>query len=429
MNGKRKLSDNYAKTAEATGKRQVVWDTMQPGFGLRLTASGKHSWIAKYRLGQGRGGIQKLVTLGTPPILSCDDARFKAAQLVTAARQNVDLFQQWQDEAEEAKKVRQTRILASYDVVDLENPAFLKSAWFHHVDLKVGIKKRSREKMKGMWKHIRNNIKENILTKDLTPDHLLKIQKALEETKPEYNKFHSFLSSVLEAEVYAGRIERNIAKRVKKHATKYRDTVLSERGVKQLKEFYSNPENFTKHEQNQARWILCVLLTGSRPSTLASLRKQDDGENNYLDLSDPENPVMVVRDHKMKRYSNLNFITINITQQAAEIMQKAINETPWSPYVFGSMDKRANFSQEQISVKGREELFKKHRDSFEKEGYEPLVTYSLRHTFGTMLVAAGVPLKNVADIMLHNSIVTTQRYVKTTQRSRKDTVKRLESII
>jgi integrase len=429
MADKRKLSDNFAKNAEAKIKRQVIWDTMQPGFGLRLAASGRHSWIAKYRIGQGRGGTQKLVTLGTSPTLSCDDARYKAAQLITAGRQNVDLFEEWKEQAAEAEKERQTKILASYDVVDLENPAFLKSAWFQHIDLKIGITKRSLYKMKNMWKHVTQNLKENILTKDLKSDDLLKIKKALEGTPSEYNKFHSFLSEVLEAEIYAGRIERNITKRVKKYPTKYRDTVLTERGVKDFKAFYSNPENFTRSEQNQARWILCVLLTGARPNTIASLEKHDNGQNNFLDLKDPENPLMCIRHHKVDRFSNYNFATIPITQHARRVMQDAIKETPHSKYVFGSTDNRKKFCDLQLSVKGREKLFEKHAHKFEKEGYDKLVTYSLRHTFGTMLVASGVSLRDVADLMLHNSILTTQRYVKSTAKSKKTTIKKIENLL
>ena len=47
------------------------WDQTMPGFGLRVSASGRKSWIAMYR----HEGVKRRMTIGTCPPLSLADAR------------------------------------------------------------------------------------------------------------------------------------------------------------------------------------------------------------------------------------------------------------------------------------------------------------------------------------------------------------------
>lgn len=74
------IDKNLAKIALPAGKSEaIVWDDDLPGFGLRLRAGGKRTWIVQYRLGE----KQRRLTLGTPANLKPEDAR-KAARLSLA---------------------------------------------------------------------------------------------------------------------------------------------------------------------------------------------------------------------------------------------------------------------------------------------------------------------------------------------------------
>ena len=44
----------------------------------------------------------------------------------------------------------------------------------------------------------------------------------------------------------------------------------------------------------------------------------------------------------------------------------------------------------------------------------PITFHVLRHTFGTLLVSAGVPMESIAKMMGHTNIRTTQGYAKVT---------------
>lgn len=72
-----KLTDkNLGKITLPAGKSEAfVWDDDLPGFGLRVRAGGKRTWIVQYRLGE----KQRRLTLGTPANLRAEDAR-KAAK-------------------------------------------------------------------------------------------------------------------------------------------------------------------------------------------------------------------------------------------------------------------------------------------------------------------------------------------------------------
>jgi integrase len=69
-----------ARTVDALrppGSGQIdYWDAGNPGFGLRVSAGGRKTWVAMYR----HRNAKRRLTLGTYPVLSLADAREKAAK-------------------------------------------------------------------------------------------------------------------------------------------------------------------------------------------------------------------------------------------------------------------------------------------------------------------------------------------------------------
>src|ERR1700734_921637 len=66
---------NVARLTIPEGKTEsIVFDEAMPGFGVRLRAGGKRTWIAQYRL----GSKQRRMTLGTVETVDEAEARRRA---------------------------------------------------------------------------------------------------------------------------------------------------------------------------------------------------------------------------------------------------------------------------------------------------------------------------------------------------------------
>nr|WP_319947755.1 integrase family protein [uncultured Shimia sp.] len=422
---KRLLSDNLARKTKPESKRFTIWDTQQTGFGLRIAVSGKSSWIAKYRVGQGRGGKQALVTLGSPPALSADDARAKAGQLIVAGRQNIDLKDQWEAEGKQREKDRKEQILEGYGEASAQNPAYIKNAWQAAINLSTDNSPRYTRNQMRLLKHITERFGSTLKTKDLTTDDITQIKRELSATPSEFNRFRAVLYTVLENEIYEQRLDRNHLKRIPPNPIKFRQTILTDKGIKQFKEFFFEASTFDENEQNYARFVACLLLTGQRPTMMRTLRVKDDDVSNYVNW---QQGSMIFRTHKTSKIIPEKEVAIPLSNNALSIMQEASLHGPKNTFVFSSPDQRAHFRDLAISEKRAQSFFRKHAEQFEKEGHEGLVLYSLRHTFGSTMANSNIPIIQVSKMMLHTSIQTTQKYLKTTWKNRLEAAERIDEV-
>jgi integrase len=73
---------NVARLTLPSNKSEtIIFDDALPGFGIRLRAGGKRTWIAQYRL----GSKQRRITLGTVETLDPEDARKRAKDVLAKA--------------------------------------------------------------------------------------------------------------------------------------------------------------------------------------------------------------------------------------------------------------------------------------------------------------------------------------------------------
>lgn len=417
---KRKLSDHLVNTVKAQAKTYKIWDTQQPGLFLEVSNKGKTSWKVKYRIGRGESALQKMATLEDPRYLTCDEARAKAAELYYEGKKGIDVAHVWKQHDEEQVKASITRTLdEDYGLADLDNKAFLKTAWMNTISNKPRLTKRYARNLERLWKHIADRYGDNIKTADMTVEKISRIKKDLEDTPAEFNNFRNILYSTMMNEVEEERINRNPVKKVSAYVTKYREVFLSPKGIQQFKEFYSNYENVKPNEINIARFFLCLLMTGQRPKMLRELRKYDDRVNNFVDF---KKNCLVFRQHKTDKKSQEQAIVVPVSEEVIELMTQAKNVNPDNPYIFCSHDMRKKFNVLAISEKKAQAIFKKNSGKFDVEGYGRFDMYCLRHTFGTHLTDQGVPITVVGKMMLHSNILTTQRYAKATEKGKQDAV-------
>ena len=76
------LTDRAITKLKATDGRLDVPDGKVPGLSLRVTPSGSKSWALRYRLGGGRAGRLRRITLGQYPVVGLATARRKATTVL-----------------------------------------------------------------------------------------------------------------------------------------------------------------------------------------------------------------------------------------------------------------------------------------------------------------------------------------------------------
>ena len=73
-----RLTKRTVDAAKVTGGREYfIWDDELPGFGLRVLASGRKTYVVQYKVG-GRGGETRRKSLGLHGVLTPEEARIEA---------------------------------------------------------------------------------------------------------------------------------------------------------------------------------------------------------------------------------------------------------------------------------------------------------------------------------------------------------------
>jgi len=71
-----RLNKRTVDAAKVTGKEYFIWDDELPGFGLRVLASGRKTYVVQYKIG-GRGGETRRKSLGLHGVLTAEEPASK----------------------------------------------------------------------------------------------------------------------------------------------------------------------------------------------------------------------------------------------------------------------------------------------------------------------------------------------------------------
>jgi integrase len=89
-NRKLKLTKRTADAAVPSQLRYIVWDTVLPGFGLRVAPSGTKTFILRYRPKLGHSAPKRFMTFGRFGPVTVDEARTKAMKIIGAVADGHD---------------------------------------------------------------------------------------------------------------------------------------------------------------------------------------------------------------------------------------------------------------------------------------------------------------------------------------------------
>ena len=347
------------------GEKEIfVWDTILPGFGLRVMPSGVMSFFIQYR----RGASTRRLSLGRVGVLAPEKARKKAK--IELAR-----VQDGKDPSQERKESR--------------NAPTMKELATRYMDEYA----KPRKKPSGVdqdEKNIRCQILPGLGEKkkaaDVTRQDVMKMVNGLKGTPAAANRARAVLSKMMElAEVWGIRPPySNPCKHVKKYPEKPRERFLSMEEFNRLGETLAEAEYLNLESPQVIAAFKLLIFTGCRRGEILGLRWDEvDWERQCLHLTDSKTGPKVV---------HLNAPSLQILQD--------IERKEGSPWVIPGR----GLQEHLVDVRGPWRRIRK------KAGLEGLRLHDLRHSFASVGAAGGVPLQMVGSMLGHAQASTTERY-------------------
>lgn len=156
-----------------------------------------------------------------------------------------------------------------------------------------------------------------------------------------------------------------------------------------------------EHQQLDRALYLTAAMTGLRQGELIALRWQD--------IAWEDRRVRVVRNHVLGQFdtpkSRRSARSVPLSSHLAQELRGWQQATRWNDpdaLVFGEPASG--------DVLRRGALMRRYRRGLKAAKIDPHRFHDLRHTFGTAMAAAGVPMRTLQEWMGHRDIATTQRY-------------------
>jgi integrase len=156
-----------------------------------------------------------------------------------------------------------------------------------------------------------------------------------------------------------------------------------------------------EHQQLDRALYLTAAMTGLRQGELIALRWQD--------IAWDDRRVRVVRNHVLGQFdtpkSRRSARSVPLSSRVADELRAWREASRWR-----EPDGLVFAEPASGEVLRRGALMRRYRRALRAAKIEPHRFHDLRHTFGTAMAAAGVPMRTLQEWMGHRDIATTQRY-------------------
>lgn len=383
-----KLTSTTAKSAAATGQRYTIWGD-PPGLGLAVSATGKKTFVLKFRIGTGRGAKQVLASLGPYGVLTLTDAQQKAKDWLALARTGAD--------PRAASRHAGAGRMTLNDALDVWER---DGAPYHR---RTGQKRKASSVTGDLARvaiHVRPTI-GHVALEDLRKSHIEDMRDAIANGKTarevktgkhglsravggQGTAFATLriLKSALNFMVDREMIADNPMRAIKIPPTNETERFPSGDELARLGKALdaAEAEGVSAHAINMIRLL---ALTGARKGEIQALRWHE---------VDMERGFLLLRATKTGKAAMP-------MGRAAMVVLESLPRTP-SPYVFPAASGDGHYQ-------GVDPIWRKIR---KRAGLDGLRLHDLRHGFVSMGAASGMGLPVVGKLIGHKSAAITRRY-------------------
>lgn len=356
-----RISKRLIDTAPLKDTDYFIWDSDMPGFGLRVMASGKKSFMIQYR----HGGRTRRVTFGRAGIMTPDEARKEARELLTAAGKGAS-------PADNIQNYRKTPKVA--DICDRFMTEYVPT------HCKASTEK---EYQRAMDLFIKPAIGQRKIT-DITRTEVAKLHHDYRSKPYQANRTLGVLSVMFnQCEIWGLRPDgSNPCRHVKKYAEKKRERFLSEEELKRLWATLDACEADGSESAAACNAFRLLILTGCRLGEIQTLKWEFIKPGGiYL----PESKTGAKK--------------VYIGKDVQELLEGITREED-NPYVIPGTVESQHLT----------DLQKPWRRIRKKAGLPDVRIHDLRHSFASFGLASGLSLAEIGKLLGHSQVQTTARY-------------------
>jgi integrase len=357
-----KLTKKIVEDTQATDKDVCVWDAELPGFGIRVQPSGRKTYITRYR---NASGTQRKTTIARCSDVTADKARELARKVFSAVAEG-------KDPAAEKHAMKIAPLVADLRDRYMRDHAtpFKKSGsvsndeilWRLHIVPALGKKR----------------------VDAVTRADILALHGSLAAKPATANACVALLSKAFNlAELWEWRTSGNPCRQVKKFKIRERETILTPDQIGVLNAVLDEMVAEGDIPQSMARLARLLLLTGCRLNEIMSARQ---------DWIDRERQLLLLPDSKVGQRR------IALSGAAMEIIN-GIEAGEWliPGRTAGEHLKYPHAMFKRIKARAKLPI--------------DLRQHDLRHTAGSLAHMAGLTQKQVATMLGHRQLSTTERYL------------------
>ena len=378
---------NRAVAALKVERDMVYWDRDLPGFGVRVYPGGGKVYIAQAREPD---KTTRRVTVGRHDVLNADQARQRAAFIITRIRAGED----------PVPLPLVARFNGGPTVADLAERYLEEHA-------AVRIKRRTQLRVRGM---LHNHILPalgRLPLEAVERSDVVEIHQKLSDRPVTANKCVKVLSHMYRLGEGWGLVPEgfNPCRSVEKYPERSRERFLTDAEFARLGRVLDEAVDSGAAPLTAVTAIRLLMLTGCRKSEILTLRWSDvDLAAGELHLADAKTGPRAVQ----------------LPPTAARLLE-ALPRRKESPWVFPGKDRGGRFSDG-----GLDRVWQAVRT---QAGLEDVRMHDLRHSFASRALALGETLPVIGKLLGHSDIETTARYAHLAQDSLHETAERIAQSI
>jgi integrase len=342
----------------------VVWDSQLPGFGVRLKASGRRTFIIQFR---NKSGRSRRLTLGRMGVLTPDEAKKEARLLLAGVSKG-------EDPAESRKRQRAL-------------PTFEE---FSELYVSEFAEKQKKPSTVAHDRGLLNNVLIPALGRrqisDISRQDISRFHSSHSEHPIKANRALELAAAMFGyAELRGFREEgTNPCRRIKKFQAKARERYLSMDELSSLGAVLAEVEMTQEEASGAINAIRLLVFSGCRRNEVLSLRWADvDFERSCLRLPDTKTGSRTVL---------LNSEAVSVLRGCKRILG--------NPHVFPGKKKGkhlVNLQKPWARIRA-------------KAGLQDVRIHDLRHTYASVGAGIGGGLYMIGSLLGHSQSATTQKY-------------------